>query len=129
MKEKKLALICLFTSLLGLILIYIASINLKPTEIEISQINPELIGKTVKTTGVIVYKRSSKDGHLFLTISDNETKIQVPLFYSFLSSLSERLDLEELKAGRKISITGLVDEYMGNLQIVPRKPEDLKLIG
>jgi DNA/RNA endonuclease YhcR with UshA esterase domain len=128
MKEEKLVLICLFTSLIGLILIYFAAINLKPIETKVSQINPTLLGKTVKTTGVIINKRSSKEGHIFLTISDNKSQIQVPLFYNFIKSLSETFDLNQLKVGRKISVVGTVDEYMGDLQIIPRKPEDIKLI-
>jgi DNA/RNA endonuclease YhcR with UshA esterase domain len=128
MKEQKLILICLFISILGLILIYTAAVNLKPTEIEISQINPSFLGKTVKTTGVIVHKRGSKGGHIFLTISDNKSEIQVPLFYNFAKSLSEKLDLSQLRSGIKISVVGIVDEYMGKLQIIPRKPEDIKLV-
>jgi DNA/RNA endonuclease YhcR with UshA esterase domain len=128
MREERLTLICLLTSLLGLILIYFAAISLKPIETNVSQINPSLLGKTVKTTGVIVDRRSSKEGHIFLTISDNKSQIQVPLFSNFIKSLSEKLDLNQLKAGRKISVVGTVDEYMGDLQIIPRKPEDIKLI-
>jgi DNA/RNA endonuclease YhcR with UshA esterase domain len=128
MREERLTLICLLTSLLGLILIYFAAISLKPIETNVSQINPSLLGKTVKTTGVIVDRRSSKEGHIFLTISDNKSQIQVPLFSNFIKSLSEKLDLNQLKVGRKISVAGTVDEYMGDLQIIPRKPEDIKLI-
>jgi DNA/RNA endonuclease YhcR with UshA esterase domain len=128
MREERLTLICLLTSLLGLILIYFAAVSLKPIETNVSQINPSLLGKTVKTTGVIVDRRGSKEGHIFLTISDNKSQIQVPLFSNFLKSLSEKLDLNQLKVGRKISVVGTVDEYMGDLQIIPRKPEDIKLI-
>jgi DNA/RNA endonuclease YhcR with UshA esterase domain len=65
---------------------------------------------------------------ILVTISDNKSQIQVPLFSNFLKSLSEKLDLNQLKVGRKISVVGTVDEYMGDLQIIPRKPEDIKLI-
>lgn len=122
-----LSLVC---SLIGLILIYFAAINLQPKEISISEITPELIGRTVTTHGFIVYKKVHPEGHVFLTISDNKTKIQVPLFAGYMKSLEERnLTEKDFKVGRELTVSGLVDEYRGSLQIIPRKLSDVKLIG
>lgn len=36
---------------------------------------------------------------------------------------------EDFVKGSKISVAGLVDEYRGQLQVIPRKPDDLKILG
>ncbi|MEM5883088.1 MAG: OB-fold nucleic acid binding domain-containing protein [Candidatus Aenigmatarchaeota archaeon] len=81
----------------------------------------------MKTEGKIVYANFHPSGHLFLTITDGKKKLQVPLFSSFMEKLKERISEEELKEGRTISITGIVSEYKGELQIIPRKVEDIKV--
>lgn len=119
--------VCFLCSFLGLALIYFSALNIQPQEVRISDINFEFLGKTVKTSGKIVYSNSHPSGHLFLTISDGKKKLQVPLFSSFMEKLSERIDKNELKEGRVISITGTVSEYRGELQVIPRKVEDIEV--
>lgn len=122
--------ISLVCSVVGLILIYIAALNLQPRQIKISDITAELVGRSVSTSGKIVYKRSHVAGHLFLTISDNDAKIQVPLFAGFMNSLSEvGLTEKDFKVGDKVSVSGLIDEYRGQLQIIPRKVDDIRILG
>ncbi|MEM7821790.1 MAG: exodeoxyribonuclease VII large subunit [Candidatus Aenigmatarchaeota archaeon] len=122
-------LICLFSSVLGLILIYFSAVNIQPSTTKISEIDSRLIGKTVRTTGYIIYRNNHPAGHIFLTIADNQSKIQIPLFSGFVNSLNENdFPVDNLKKGTKIIVTGLVDEYKGQLQIIPRKPEDIKIL-
>lgn len=130
MKRDFLILICFLTSVVGLILIYIAAINLEPKRIELKDVTPELVGRSVLTSGKIVYKKTHAAGHLFLTISDEDTKIQVPLFAGFMNTLKE-VDLTEndFEIGLKISVSGLVDEYQGQLQIIPRRDDDIKILN
>jgi len=130
MAKNILVLISLLTSVIGLVLIYIAAINLEPKQIELKDMNPELTGRSVSTTGEIVYRRTHDAGHLFLTISDDDTKIAVPLFAGYLNDLKE-VDLTEddFRVGTKISVSGLVDEYQGQLQIIPRRVNDIKILS
>jgi len=130
MAKNILVLISLLTSVIGLVLIYIAAINLEPKQIELKDMNPELVGRSVATTGEIVYRRTHDAGHLFLTISDDDTKIAVPLFAGYLNDLKE-VDLTEddFRVGTKISVSGLVDEYQGQLQIIPRRVNDIKILS
>lgn len=128
-KQNKLIFICIFSSVFGLILIYLAAINIQPTSIKISQIDSKIIGKTVKTAGYITYKSNHPAGHVFLTIADGESKIQVPLFAGFVNNLNENgISPEDFRKGARISVTGLVGEYKGQLQVVPRKSNDLKIL-
>ena len=130
MAKNILAWICLLTSVIGLVLIYIAAINLEPEQIKLKDITPELIGRSVLTTGEIVYRRTHDAGHLFLTISDDDTKIAVPLFAGYLSTLKEvGLTEDDFQEGKKISVSGLVDEYQGQLQVIPRRVSDVKILS
>lgn len=105
---------------------------MQPSEISISEITQDLIGRTITTSGYIVYKSSHPAGHVFLTLSDdsNGTKIQIPLFSGFMSSLNEvGITEQDLKKGTKLLVSGLVDEYQGQLQIQPRKVGDIQILS
>jgi DNA/RNA endonuclease YhcR with UshA esterase domain len=130
MEKNFLILICFFTSVIGLILIYIATINIEPKQIDLKDLNHELVGRSVTTTGKIVYKKSHEAGHLFLTVSENKTKIQIPLFSGFMSILNEHgLTENDFSIGSEILVSGLVDEYQGQLQIIPRRENDIEILS
>jgi len=122
--------VCLFTSVIGLVLIYIAAINLEPKQIELKDITPELVGRSVLSSGEIVYRKTHEAGHLFLTISDDDTKIEVPLFAGFMNTLKEvNLTEDDFEVGTRISVSGLIDEYQGQLQIIPRRKDDIRILS
>lgn len=130
LKQNILILICLLSSVAGLILIYLAATKIEPVPVKIEEIDSQLTGRVVTVKGYIVYKNNHPAGHIFLTVSYNNTKIQVPLFAGFVSKLSENdFPVDDLKKGAKIMVTGLVDEYKGQLQVIPRKPTDIKIMG
>lgn len=129
LKKNLLPVACLSFSLLGLVLIYLAAINISPTRTEISEISAESVGKSVTVSGKITYASLHPAGHLFLTISDGANSIQVPLFAGFISQLNDAgVSTQDLKKGVEIEITGLVGEYRGELQVVPRKTDDVKIL-
>jgi DNA/RNA endonuclease YhcR with UshA esterase domain len=118
----------LFTSFLGLILIYIAAINLQPVEIEISKITPELIGRMVLISGKITQKTPNPSGHLFLVISDDKSKIQVPIFVDLMNDLKKNnITEDDFEINKLIYVNGLVGEYKGELEVLPRKVSDINL--
>lgn len=120
----------LFTSITGLVLIYFASVNLEPQEIRISDITADMEGRKMLTTGYLTEKRVHEDGHLFLTISDNKTKLQVPLFSDFMRNLKQvGITKDDFKLGDKISVQGTVENYKGTLQIIPKSLDDVKILG
>lgn len=125
-----LLILSLFTSIVGLILIYFASVNIEPQKIEISDITADLEGRRIVTTGYLVEKREHEDGHLFLTISDSKTKIQVPLFSDYMKSLNEiGITEEDFQLNDKISVKGVIENYKGRLQIMPKSLDDVKILG
>lgn len=113
------------TSLAGLLGIYILSYGNEIQSVRISEIGSDDIGSFVKVDGFVSSSRNDERGHIFLTISDGESKIQVPIF----SDLASYLETRRFPVGSKVSISGVVGEYRGDMQIVPKKPEDIILVG
>lgn len=125
-----LLILSLFTSIFGLVLIYLASVNIEPQKITISDITGDMEGRKIITTGYITEKREHENGHLFLTISDNRTKIQVPLFSDFMQSLNQLgITKDDFNIGNKISVRGVLENYKGRLQIMPNNLNDVKILG
>ena len=133
LSKNRLVYICIVCSVVGLALIYIAARSIKPSSTPISGITFDMVGRSVKTTGYISYKSSHPNGHIFLTIADGDgSRIQVPLFAGFVSSFErnnmQHATADELRRGAVVEVEGLVGEYRGQLQVVPRKPDDLKIL-
>ncbi|MBI2545296.1 MAG: hypothetical protein HYW22_01700 [Candidatus Aenigmarchaeota archaeon] len=62
LSKKILLITSLSISLLGLILIYAASLNVHPQKISITDITSDMEGRKIITTGYIVEKRDNPDG-------------------------------------------------------------------
>lgn len=128
-KKKILLIACILISLVGLVFIYFSALAISPSETKISMIDSSSIGKLISTTGKISYVRTHSAGHIFLTITDGNSRIEVPIFSSLVSKLSSNgITQYDLRKGRTIRITGIVDEYKGQLQIVPKKPTDIQIL-
>ena len=117
-------------SVLGIMLIYFASASIKPVEVQISDLSFDYVGKVATVSGTIVYKKEHPAGHIFLTLSDGENKLQVPIFYGVVKNLEGSDTTKEmLKYKTYLTVTGMVDEYNGELQIVPRNADDIEVNG
>ncbi|MEM5829422.1 MAG: exodeoxyribonuclease VII large subunit [Candidatus Aenigmatarchaeota archaeon] len=128
-KKKIFIITCILVSLTGLIFLYFSVSAVSPSEIRISKIDSKLIGKLISTTGKISYVRKHEAGHIFLTLVDDDAKIEVPIFSSLANKLSNNgITQYDLRKGRSVRITGIVSEYKGQLQIVPRRPSDIQIL-
>ena len=110
-------------SVVGLLMIYVAAANMEHEHFEIDGISSELVGRTISTEGYIKSKSSHENGHMFLTLTDGRSDLQVPVF----SSVMQHLDYNKFKRNSKVQVTGTVDEYRGGLQVIPRSHSDIKL--
>lgn len=120
----------LLSSVIGLIMIYIAAINIEPREIAISDITADMEGRKIITAGYLVEKKKHQDGHIFLTISDNNSEVQVPLFSNFIRQLNQAgINESDFQIKNKIVVEGLVENYKGRLQIMPRSLDGIKIMG
>lgn len=129
LSRKTLLTASLSISLIGLIIIYFATLFVEPTKIEISDITSDLEGRKISVVGHITQKREHQDGHLFLTLSDGKSNIDVPLFSDMMTTLENfGISANDFKFGGKISVEGVLEIYKGKLQIVPRSPGEIKIL-
>jgi len=110
-------------AIVGTILLYYVAKTFKPAFVPLNEIDSTYIGKTISTSGKIISVTYSK-GNIFLTLYERNSTINVPIF----SNVAKYLDIS-LKKGQTIIVSGMVDEYKGKLQIIPKKPSDIKVVG
>jgi DNA/RNA endonuclease YhcR with UshA esterase domain len=91
-----------------------------PIKLMIGSIGQEDIKKRVSIEARIKARREHKNGHIFLTVSDDTGQIKVPVFSG------KGIDTAQLQVGRFFSFTGLVQSYKGELQIVPARSQDVR---
>jgi DNA/RNA endonuclease YhcR with UshA esterase domain len=128
MKPDLLTAVCGISSAAGILMIYIATASVAPEQMPLSQIDFQMIGRQVYTTGYVSYVSKHPAGHIFLTLSDGSSMIEVPLFSGFVSSMKADDVSTNFKRGDVLEVEGMVEEYEGQLQIMPRKTADVRLV-
>ena len=111
--NKQTTLLILFLAIIGLAGIYFAVINITPTELVIGSIEESMMGRIVKISGRIENIRKSRSGNLYWTVGDG-SNITVPILDSKLKKITA-------KRGDGVEIIGLVTEYNGELEIMPKE--------
>ena len=130
LSRKSIIVLSAFSSIAGLFIIYIGNLFTSSQKVHLGEVTSDLEGKYVSVTGKIITKSETPNNHIFLTISDENSKIQVPIFSSLVKKLeSSGVQISKVRLGNWISVSGLVGYYKGQLQIVPKNPSDIKLEG
>lgn len=119
---RKILIVSSAIAIFGICLLFYLAKTSKPNFVPLSEIDSTYIGKTISTSGRIVSVNYNK-GNIFLTIYDKNSSINVPIF----SNVAKYLNFN-FKKGQKIVVSGVVDEYKGKLQIIPRKTSDIKVV-
>ena len=112
-------------SVFGLLLIYVASLAIEPSEIQIQEISFDHVGTSVTTSGKVTYVNQHPAGHIFLTLTDGVGTIEVPIFSAVANDIRNNDDMDIPRKGSTIRVTGTVGEYKGNLQVIPAKASDV----
>ncbi len=128
--EKVILLISTILAIIGMLSIYLLSLFYKPIEIPISDLTLEYEGRKVRVKGEITRVYLNKEGTFgYLVLSDNISFVQVPLFSDLISALKkEGISPRYFKKGMIVEVSGIVSEYKGLLQVIPRKVDDIRLI-
>ena len=117
-------------SIAGLISLFFIAKTSIPQRGSLSEIDSSSVGKTVSVTGKIISKKVHSAGHVFLTISDGDSRVTVPLFSGYLKNLEkEGITQYNLRIGTEISVIGTVQEYQGTIEIIPKKTSDIKILS
>lgn len=94
---------------------FFLNVSFGSPNILIKDINEEMINEKVTIQGEITYLYVSKNGHVFLKIKDESGEIKVVVFKN--SGLSRVYELEK---GQKISVSGKIEEYKDELEIIAK---------
>ncbi len=119
--------ISLGTSSLGLILLYLVSINTQVDIVRIGEIDYDKVGNLVSIQGTISSKRVHEDGHIFLKVEDDASHISVVVFSSDAEKLGPSV-LKCLNMGNTILVTGRVEEYRNSLEVIPKRGDGLRCL-
>ncbi len=117
MEEGRVLAVSLAVSTAGLILLIFLVLTKPP--LPISAITPEDIGSRVHVTGTAKDLYRNPDGHVFFTLS-GEADIKVVVFKDLAAKNGC------LSPGKRIILRGAVEEYMGELEVIPSKTADIR---
>ncbi len=84
----------------------------KPLYVPVKDIDRNLLGHRVETSGTIKYIYS-RNGHYFLTL-ENQSRIKVVFF----STQAKRNNLQSFRKGDAITVVGKVNEYKSEIEII-----------
>lgn len=110
--------LCCAFSVSGLFSIYLVSSSFEAPVYSIDEITKDMVGTTVTISGKIVSHTYHRDGHIFMTVSDDTGDIRVTVF----SDLATKINPDNIAKSAAVKITGSVDEYKGSMQVIPRSP-------
>ena len=117
MNSRLLIYLSLASSVIGLVMVYIAADNIQLPAVLIGKIVYDDIGKNVKVCGEVDSFSVSKSKHVFFDIVDSSGRINAVVF----NSSAEKLQAYSLKDDDAICVLGQVDEYDGRLEILPKE--------
>ncbi len=124
MDDKAVARLSLICSLTGLVAIYFAAASARPRVMPIASLDNGFVGLKVAISGQVVDYREHQDGHLFLKLRDDSGGVvSVPIFSRLRAELGESIELLDA-----VEVTGEVVLYQGELEVVPERASDVKVV-
>ena len=108
--EKDIYRACIVLSIVGLGIIHVSHSYLEYQEVKVEDIDRTWLGNSVRVEGEIV-SRTEVDGAKFMELRDSTDTINI-------------VDFEMRNASDQASISGYVDVYQGDLQIVAEEIEN-----
>lgn len=114
-KENAVIFALLILVVFGLSLIYYSVSLTESAETEIANLENFPKGSLVKISGEISKLSKSKSGNIYWTLDDGTGKITVPLLGSTADNYND------VAKNSLVSITGLISEYNGELEVMPKE--------
>jgi exonuclease VII large subunit len=118
-KENQLIKICVVGSIAGIISIYFVSFLFTAEEVNPGDITESYLGRKVKVSGSVEDLRFHENGHIFFDLKDDRGSIDIVIWEDRVQSLMlSGTDFSKISEGVGIELTGYVESYKGNFQIV-----------
>lgn len=117
MEDSTLLIISIAGSLIGIILLYFGTIFVEPELVNAEEIDSEKVGEYVKVEGKVQNIREVED-NLLISLENTDLVIFVNKKFAL-----------EVYNGAFISVSGVVHEYNGKIEIIPNRPDEVNIIG
>lgn len=101
----------LATSLAGIIMLLVLSLQIEPKTKDIGEINTKLLDQWVRVNGTITNIRET-NGLLILELESGKDSSMIQAIV-----YADKLDLDYMESGLKAEVIGKVIEYYGRLEI------------
>ena len=128
MEDQKLAVACVFLALAGTALLVFIAREAWPVRVEIGSLGEGDVGRLVEVGGALA-SVSEREGNFFLRVCSDKC-VKVVVFKKLAQEMKENsIDLSLLRNGQPVAATGMVEEYMGELEIVPFDRNSIEVTG
>ena len=118
-KESFLIRICLAGSVIGIFSIYLLSFTIVAEEVGAGEIGNSDVGRKVRLSGEVDNLRLHSNGHIFFDLKDETGSIDVVIWEDRAEQLRlAGTDLDNIRDGAGIEVTGNVELYRGSVQVV-----------
>ncbi|MFB6217327.1 MAG: exodeoxyribonuclease VII large subunit [Candidatus Aenigmatarchaeota archaeon] len=121
MDDRSLYRFSLILSVAGILFILVLVHFTGPEAVKVSSIDSDHVGQRIQTQGQIEGLHTTETGHLFFHVKDERDEIRVVVFREDLAEMG--LNRKLIQNGDVVSITGDVDTWNGQLEIVPTRIE------
>ncbi|MEM5777696.1 MAG: OB-fold nucleic acid binding domain-containing protein [Candidatus Aenigmatarchaeota archaeon] len=111
MNERKFIVLCIITSLMGILILYIADKNTKPINVKISQIN---LNNNFIIFNATIISIKKTEAATFIKVKDDTGIIDVVVF-------NDKINTSFLKTGMNIKILGKPQRYKEKIEVIPLK--------
>jgi len=116
MEDRTLLLLAVFTSVIGITVLWFACAAHEPMIITLSEVTDELMGKVVTVSGVL------EEVKVYDSVVIGDFKNSSLKLFGFKSNVPK------IGVGDFVTVTGEITEYKGELEIVPSKLGDVLIV-
>jgi DNA/RNA endonuclease YhcR with UshA esterase domain len=118
--DRQIARICMVGFAISLAAIYVIILQMEPQVVEVGEVTGLFSGKTVSVAGQVSSLYFHKSGHIFFNLMDGKDRLRVVVWENIVEQLRySGTDLTTLKNGDSVQVTGTVEMYKGEPEIVP----------
>ena len=120
MDDKKVIKLCLIGSVLSMIALYFAVLNLDYRSVKVGEVTGNLAGNVVNVTGYASEVYLHKNGHIFFNLKDGQSRVRVVIWESDVEQLEySGVNITSMENGDKVQVIGTVEMYKGEPEIIP----------
>lgn len=130
MEDSQIFKIALITAILGLSGMMLLSDKILPQEIKIKELNRGMLDEDVSIIGLVEkIDKSPRSNTYFLQIKDSTGKITAVIFDSTVLDLEKNNLAPTSFAKHRVKITGKVEQYNGNMELILNDGKSVKILA